>query len=83
MKALLASILALLITVTKALASSGMGDGQGLSHMTVFFISFGILIILFQFIPGIMLFVGMIKGLFLSGDKNPKEYVVNGNRKNL
>ena len=83
MKALLASILALLITVTQALASSGTGDGQGLSHMAVFFISFGILIVLFQFIPGIMLFVGMIKGLFLSGEKNPKEYVVNGNRKNL
>ncbi|HEY3309591.1 MAG TPA: hypothetical protein VGJ93_14145 [Desulfuromonadaceae bacterium] len=82
MKPLLASILALLITVTQALASSGSGDGQGLSHMTIFFISFGILIVLFQFIPGIMLFVGMLKGLFISAEKNSEEYLADGSRKN-
>ena len=34
--------------------------------MATIFISFGVLVVLFQFIPGIVLFVGILKGIFSS-----------------
>jgi chromate transport protein ChrA len=67
MKTLYAIIISLIITSTQALASNGVEDG--ISFITAFFIGFGVLIILFQFIPGMLLFWCMIKGLISSSIK--------------
>jgi hypothetical protein len=62
-----------MITASRALAAGGGAEGEGLSLFATFFIAFGILIVLFQFIPGIMLLVGMLKGIFSAGEKKPHE----------
>jgi len=69
MKAMSATILSLLITGTHALASGSGANGEGLSLLATFFIAFGILILVFQLVPGLLLFGGMIKGLFSPADK--------------
>lgn len=79
MKAATATVLSLIITVTQALASGG-GESEGMSLLATFFIAFGVLIVLFQFIPGIMLFGGMLKGLF-SSEKKGKEAIAHGSDK--
>jgi hypothetical protein len=73
MRTVYATVLALFITGTQALASAGGGDGEGLGLFAMFFIAFGILIILFQFIPGLMMLGGMLAALFKSGEKKPGE----------
>lgn len=69
MKTISATILSLLITAAQACASSGAGNGEDFSLMAIGFISFGVLIVLFQFIPGLLLFGGMIAGLFKTSEK--------------
>lgn len=69
MKAMSATILSLLITGTHALASGKGANGEGLSLLATFFIAFGILIFVFQLVPGLLLFGGMLKGLFSPADK--------------
>jgi len=69
MKTILASILSLLITGTQALATGNGNNGESLGLMATLFIAFSILIVIFQLFPGIMLFGGMIKGLFSMDDK--------------
>jgi len=69
MKTITATILSLLITATQVLANGKTGNGEGLGLLATFVIAFGILIILFQLLPGLMLFGGMLKGLFSSEEK--------------
>jgi len=71
MKTVYAILLSLVITGTQALASASGGgsEGEGLSLFATFFIAFGALIVMFQFVPGIILFVGMLKGLFSPSEK--------------
>ncbi|OGR28428.1 MAG: hypothetical protein A2X79_01250 [Desulfuromonadaceae bacterium GWB2_53_15] len=73
MKVISATILSLLIAGTQAMASGNGGDSEGLGFMATLFIGFGVLIILFQTIPAILLFAGMVKGLLSSADKKPAE----------
>lgn len=73
MKTLYATVVALLITGTQALASGGGGDGEGLSLLATFFIAFAVMVVLFQFIPGLMLFGGMLAALFKSSEKKTDE----------
>ena len=68
MKTLSVIVLSLLVTVSYSLASGGT-DVEGLGLMTSFFIAFGVLIVLYQFIPGIMLIGGLIKEIFSSIDE--------------
>ncbi len=60
--AALASI-TLLGIADQVLAASG-GKTEGSSILIILFLTFGALIIVFQLIPGVILFVSMIKGLF-------------------
>lgn len=78
MKAMSAALLSLMITATQALASAGEANPEGIGLLATFFIAFGVLIILFQFIPGIALFVGMLKGIFSSAKKPAEEAAQNG-----
>jgi len=65
MKTLSILLLSLLVSVSYALSSGGT-DVEGLGLMTPFFIAFGILIVLYQFIPGLMLIGRLLKELFPS-----------------
>jgi hypothetical protein len=71
MKTISTIVLSLLVTVSYALAS-GSAEVEGLGLMGAFFIAFGVLIVLHQFIPGLMLLGGMLKGIFSpTGKKAP------------
>jgi len=70
MKVMSAAILSLMIAGTQVLASGNNGESsEGLGFMATLFIGFGVLIILFQTVPAILLLTGMLKGLFSSADK--------------
>lgn len=71
MKYIYAIALAITITGTQALASGGGIDGSGLNLLTTLLIAFGALIIIFQLVPGIILFFGMLKGLYSVSEKKP------------
>ncbi len=68
MKALYTVLLTLAMTATNALATTG-GEPVELSFMTVLFMGFGAMIIVFQLIPGVILFAGMLKGVLSPADK--------------
>jgi len=68
MKNLSIIVLSLLVTVSCALASGGT-EVEGMGLMTSFFIAFGVLIVLYQFIPGLMLIGRLLKELFSSIDE--------------
>ena len=57
---------ALMAMVTPAIAAGGM-ETEGISLITILLIGFGALIVVGQLIPGIVLFGGMVKGLFGKG----------------
>lgn len=72
MKTIYAITLALMITGSQAVAFGGGIGGNGISLLTTLLISFGAMIIIFQFVPGIMLFFGMLKGLYSSAEAEKK-----------
>lgn len=80
MKTIYATVVSLIITATQALASGGV-EGEGLSLIATFFIGFGVLIILFQFVPGLMLFGCMLKGLFSSSEKKEEKALAGSDNK--
>lgn len=68
MKTISIIVLALLATVSNASASVST-DFEGLGLMGALFIAFGVLIVLHQFVPGLMLLGGMLKGIFSTTGK--------------
>jgi hypothetical protein len=54
---------AILASATAALAADGTQAG-GLSPLLIFFLAFFALIVVFQLIPGLLLFFSMLRGLF-------------------
>lgn len=68
MKTSYATIAALLVPATQAMASTDTG-GEGMSLFAAIFLAFAVLIVMFQLVPGVMLFVGMLKGIFSSEKK--------------
>lgn len=78
MRVISATVLSLMITGTQALASAGGTNPEGMGLLATFFIAFAVLILLFQFIPGMALFVGMLKGVFSSETKPGREAAGNG-----
>lgn len=67
MKPIIRNTLALSIcSASSAFAASGAeNDANGL--FVWLFIGFAVMIVAFQFLPGILMFFGMTKGLFSSG----------------
>lgn len=82
MKVIYATIISLLITSSQVLAAAGRGTENSLGLLATFFIAFGILIIVFQLVPGLLLFGGMIKGLFSPADKTSNEALAGSTDKN-
>lgn len=82
MKAISATLLALMVTVTQALAAAGGPKEEGMGLLTTFFIAFAIFVLLFQFLPGLTLFVAMLKGIFGSEAHKRSEEAVSTNRTN-
>lgn len=74
MKLLSATTASVVITGTQALASAGGTDALGMGLLATFFIAFAVMIVLFQFLPGLALFLGMLKGIFSSeAEKRARE----------
>lgn len=68
MRTLISTIIVALASATPALAASG-NDAKGSGILIFLFLGFAALIIVFQFIPGMVLFASMLKGLFTSAHK--------------
>jgi len=68
MGTLIKTLIVTLAWVAPALASGG-NEGKGSSFLLVLFLGFAALIIVFQFIPGLVLFFTMLKGLFTAAPK--------------
>ena len=73
MRVISATILSLLIAGTQALASGNTGNSEDLGFMATLFIGFGVLILLFQTVPAILLLTGMAKGMLSPADKKTSE----------
>ena len=76
MRAFVTALSGVVASVTHAMAANGAEAGVGLWGNL--FIAFGVMIVVFQLIPGIMLLCGMVKGLFSLHEKKTEESVVVG-----
>lgn len=66
---LITVLTAIMVKATPALASSGQ-ETMGTSLLVLLFLGFGVLIVVCQLIPSLVLFCSMLKGLFDSAAKN-------------
>lgn len=64
MRTLSATLFTLIITASQACAAAGAAEGGELGLLAIGFISFGVLILLFQFVPALLLVGGMVFALF-------------------
>jgi chromate transport protein ChrA len=72
MGTLLRAVIVLLASVTTALAANSTVV-KGSTFLLILFLGFAALIIVFQFIPGLVLFATMLKGLFSRAPKKETE----------
>ena len=68
MGTMIRALVVTLALVTPALAANG-NEVKGSSILFILFLGFGVLIVVFQFIPGMLLFFSMLKGLFTAAPK--------------
>lgn len=80
MKTLLTTLAVTLACVTPAIAANA-NAAKGSSILLFLFLGFGALIIVFQFVPGMVLFVTMIKGLFTPAPRKVSAGGPEGNKK--
>lgn len=78
MKAIRLTALTLLAVPAAALAASG-AETEGNGFLVTLFLAFGALIIVFQLIPGLVLFGSMLKGLFTRSAPENSSAEGNGN----
>jgi hypothetical protein len=72
MRTLMNTALATLVSAAPALAANGSA-AKGSSFLLFLFLGFAALIIVFQFIPGLVLFASMIRGLVTRAPKKAEE----------
>ena len=72
MKAILTTLAVTLASVTPVLAAN-VNEAKGSSLLIMLFLGFAALIVVFQFIPGLVLFAAMLKGLFTSSPKKASD----------
>jgi len=68
MKTLLRTLTATLAWVVPALAANG-SETEGSGLLIILFLGFGALIVVFQLVPGLVLFATMVKELFTPAPK--------------
>jgi hypothetical protein len=68
MKTLLRTLTATLALVVPAFAANG-SEPEGSGLLIILFLGFGALIVVFQLVPGLVLFVTMVKELFTPAPK--------------
>jgi hypothetical protein len=68
MKHFMTTLVALTAWATPAIAGGGM-ETENTSLITILLLGFGAVIVVFQLIPGLVIFCGMVKGLFESATK--------------
>jgi hypothetical protein len=68
MRTLIGTLIITLASVAPALAATG-SETKGSTFLLILFLGFAALIIVFQFIPGLVLFATMLKGLFTPAPK--------------
>ncbi|MDU0459818.1 MAG: hypothetical protein RW306_13925 [Geobacteraceae bacterium] len=56
-----------MITASQALAAARAVESEGIGILAACFIGFGAMIVLFQFIPGILMMAGILKGILSLG----------------
>jgi hypothetical protein len=69
MKTLSSTIVALLITVSQALAAGAGNAAEDMNLLTIFFMGFGAMILVFQVVPAVIMVCGMLKVVFAPADK--------------
>jgi|WetSurMetagenome_2_1015567.scaffolds.fasta_scaffold520683_2 hypothetical protein len=74
MRTLMGTLIVILASVAPALAAFD-SVVKGSSILLILFLGFAALIIVFQFVPGLALFVSMLKGLFTRSPKKAVETV--------
>jgi len=72
MRNMMRVIIVILASVAPAFAANG-SEAKGSTFLLFLFLGFAALIIVFQFIPGLVLFATMLKGLFSRAPKNTGE----------
>jgi len=80
MRTVMRALLVTLASVAPALAADG-GAVKGSTLLLILFLGFAALIIVFQFIPGLVLFVTMLKGLFTGEPKKDTDSLSEKRRK--
>ena len=83
MKVISAALLSMMVTATQALASAGGANTEGIGLLGTFFLAFGVLVILFQFVPGVTLFAGVLKGIFSSEAGKQSDQVASNSRSGM
>ena len=83
MKLLSAATASLLVTGTQALAASGTDDSSGLGLAGIVFIAFIAVVVLFQLLPGLNMFVEIVKGIFSSEAEKHAQDAVKENKTGL
>ena len=68
MKKMLATLIAL-VTASSTVFAASAAVASDSNYLVVLFLGFFALIVVFQLVPAIILFTGMIKGLFSSDKK--------------
>lgn len=70
MKRIMTTLGALMTWTSPAIAAGGM-ETEGTSLVTILLLGFGALIVAGQLIPGLIIFCGMVKGLFIETARKP------------
>ncbi len=73
---------ALAAGTTTAYAAAG-AESSGPGFMTIAFLSFLAAIIAVQFIPGLILFFGMLRGIFSANEKKKAAPALDGNNDHI
>ena len=69
MKTAYVTILALAMTASYAFAGGASLASEGFSFLTIFFIGFVALVVVFQLVPAVTLLFGMVKALLSKGEE--------------
>ena len=72
MRTLMRALIMTLASVAPAFAANG-SETKGSTFLLILFLGFAALIVVFQFIPGLVLFATMLKGLFTPAPKKSAE----------